>query len=80
MKKTYVKPELYFESFELSSNIASGCAKPTGHAEYVCPYTLATGKKIFASESEGCQILTQDGSGYSLCYHNPTEGSNLFSS
>lgn len=28
MKKTYVKPEVYFESFELSASIADNCGKP----------------------------------------------------
>ena len=29
MKKAYVKPEIYFESFELSANIATACPKAT---------------------------------------------------
>ena len=28
MKKTYVKPEVYFESFELSASIADNCGTP----------------------------------------------------
>ena len=33
MKKQYVKPELYFEDFELSANIATGCEAPTNHTK-----------------------------------------------
>ena len=39
MKKTYVKPEVYFESFELSASIADNCAKPLP----------LEGSKLFAS-------------------------------
>lgn len=81
MKKQYVKPELYFENFELSMNIAAGCAIATQHADYVCPYTITSmNRTIFSSKESGCTTLTQDGSEYGLCYHNPAEGQNLFSS
>lgn len=31
MKKTYVRPEVYFESFELSTSIATGCSAGYDH-------------------------------------------------
>ena len=31
MKKTYVRPEVYFENFELSTNIATGCSAGYDH-------------------------------------------------
>ena len=31
MKKTYCKPQIAFESFELTSSIAAGCAIPANH-------------------------------------------------
>ena len=42
MKKTYVKPEVHFESFELSTNIAYACGKPTHtpkHTDVYWEYT-----------------------------------------
>lgn len=78
MKKTYVKPELYFENFELSTNIAAGCVYKTGHAQDVCAYTSG-GKKIFVQEVAACETTTQDETWNSLCYHNPND-SNLFTS
>ena len=34
--KTYVKPELYFESFELSQNIAACDLKLNGQSHWLC--------------------------------------------
>lgn len=36
MKKTYVKPEVYFESFELSASIADNCGKPLNLNQDTC--------------------------------------------
>ena len=78
MKKTYVKPEVYFESFELSANIAAGCVFKTYHTEYECTYSVA-GKKLFLSPNI-CTTSPQDYDGTSMCYNNPTDDTKLFSS
>lgn len=36
MKKTYVKPVMGFESFELSTNIAQGCSKHSNATPLFC--------------------------------------------
>ena len=38
MKKTYIKPQIAYESFQLSTSIATGCALlSTSAAQYICP-------------------------------------------
>ena len=50
MKKTYVKPQIAYESFQLSTSIAAGCALlSTSAAQYICPVEDAeSGFYIFA--------------------------------
>lgn len=75
-KKQYVKPELYFENFELSANIATQCADTSIKA----PIQFG-GKNIFVSQIECTDTLTEEEEGNtSYCYHVPTETSKLFSS
>lgn len=79
MKKQYVKPELYFEDFELSANIAAGCIKATNYAAYVCTYETG-GEKVFSGgEDSECTVTPENGAP-SLCYDNPTADTKLFSS
>lgn len=76
MKKQYVKPELYFENFELSSNIAAGCADTSIKG----PIDFA-GKKIFAPSVQCDEEISADDeitAGY--CYHHPQDGTRLFGS
>lgn len=81
MKKAYVKPEVAFFDFTLSTNIAAGCEEKTN-----LPSIDACGWRpderwpgvIFTDASTGC-TQTPAGSGYdALCYHVPTEAYNLF--
>ena len=80
MKKTYSKPEFIFESFRLSANIAVGCEEVYKHyAEYECAYEVTGVGKVFLQEMVNCEYKGADGD-YSICYHNPTDGTNLFTS
>ena len=79
MKKPYVKPEVYFESFELSTSIATGCAHITNHAKDQCAYTVG-GRKVFVDAVAECVTKTNDGTWDSLCYQIPTDGNKLFTS
>lgn len=80
MKKTYVKPELYFENFELSSNIASGCEKQIRTQSYgTCGLDIPGLGTIFTDSVSGCTKKITDGD-QSYCYHNPTDESKLFNS
>lgn len=66
MKKEYKKPELLFDSFELSANIALGCGQslkvPIGYG----------GTTIFAPIIS-CAREPQPGEDtqHGYCYHNP---------
>lgn len=78
MKKQYVKPELYFENFELSTSIAA-CEHNTGtHAKNVCGITIpGVEGTAFSADIEGCTREGTDGPD-SICYHNTLGG--LFAS
>ncbi len=84
MKKTYVRPEVYFESFELSTSIATGCSAGYDHNNTnfgtpdQCALFFGT-DRIFNSPpicdpSEG-KFDPSD-----FCYHVPTANDSVFSS
>ncbi len=75
MKKTYVKPELSFESFELSASIASGCSVKTYHGVDSC--SLIPGVVVFSSEYNGCEFIPEE-NGY--CYQTLEDASKIFDS
>ena len=82
MKKTYEKPEVYFESFELSKSIATGCGAGYDHINTdfgtpsSCHYFYGT-DKVFLNLT-ACN-LTDPGEEM-FCYHVPTSDSKVFSS
>lgn len=83
MKKAYVKPEIAFFDFTLSTSIAAGCEVKTDlqslHSCGFKPDPRWEGV-IFVDEATHCN-QTPAGSGYdTLCYHVPTEAYNLFNS
>lgn len=79
MKKQYVKPELYFENFQLSTSIAA-CDNQANHGQGTCPYEITGGRNVFISATTGClDITAPDGNHGSLCYHNPLNN-NVFAS
>jgi len=85
MKKTYSKPEIMFERFAVSTNIAGDCTPPymTG-ARDICGIPDNSGMFIlFNTNVDGqCNLdgdinsTTNDG----MCYHNPSLDNNLFNS
>ena len=81
MKKTYVKSQVFFEDFQLSASIAAGCEYKTNHAMNECVYEIAGGRNIFIDANTNCKDITAPGGAYgSVCYHEPADTSNLFSS
>lgn len=80
MKKSYMKPELYYENFALLDSIA-GC-------DFKSNFNEATGCKaywdedfegwIFANAMEGCNLMAPRDD--SICYGNPTPTYSIFSS
>ena len=89
MRKAYSKPEIIFEDFTLSTNIAAGCEIITNYAVYECQYEVGRGsnkKNVFAAEyncdySQGVQYEADGTPSYNgVCYHVPIESNNLFTS
>ena len=80
MKKEYKKPELLFDSFELSMNIAAGCEKKTHTlTDGTCGVIVDGIGMVFFESITGCTYKGADGD-YSICYHNPEDNANLFNS
>lgn len=88
MKKIYSKPDIFFEDFSLSTNIAAGCEEKPFNLTDECG--VKWGKKIIFTESMlncGTKIVegqekgtdSDDPDYYNkLCYHNPYESYNVF--
>jgi hypothetical protein len=80
MKKAYQKPQILFESFQMSSNIASGCELVTNlPTQGACGYPTRDGV-VFVDMLTGCDIGNADGPYNTFCYHVPYAESNLFAS
>ena len=85
MKKRYQKPEVYFEDFELSANIATGCEFKSNHWKDGCGYDLVGGRVVFLDGVQVCNVTPppdgdKDAPFYGICYHVPTDTTNLFTS
>lgn len=80
MKKTYAKPQIVFESFQLTANIAGGCnTGPNSADEATCGYN-DNGWIVFQN-SAVCNVLAgPDGNYNRLCYHVPTGDMSVFTS
>ncbi len=80
MKKQYIKPQIMFDSFELTDCIAAGCAFLNSNIQpYVCAvldkelgFTLFTDIGICDS--------TPPGGNDSICYHIPVADYNVYTS
>lgn len=84
MKKVYEKPQFVFESFEMSTNIAAGCA----HTNVVpsegvagCGYVVGRQEDMVVFTSGiGCPTQKDDGEYDGICYHTPVDGNSIFTS
>ena len=84
MKKAYSKPELYYERYELSSNIAGNCATglpvneigPTDHMS--CTVNVGVGM-LFLQANSDCDTepIEKD---FGFCYEVYTASNMLWSS
>lgn len=79
MKKRYQKPEVSFEDFELSTNIANLCAeKAEGPTNGTCGVTIpGVPGIVFTDKVAECTRTDGD---YGYCYHVPTDTTKLFNS
>ena len=84
MKKEYKKPEIMFECFSMSTNIAANCDFITSLSSEAqkCAYWSDTFEvKMFQSNNGNCDYVegaTDDYNG--ICYHVPDANRNLFNS
>lgn len=79
MKKTYVKPKVYFESFELSANIATGCKLISNAAQNVCSVKdNELGITYFTGSA--CNGYNPPDGKDKVCYDVPQANNNVFTS
>jgi hypothetical protein len=84
LKKIYSKPDIFFEDFSISTNIAAGCEeKPSLYNDSVsaCGVKWAADVYIFTENIDGCNrklVDGQQGEYNGLCYHNPSDNYNVF--
>lgn len=76
--RKYEKPKLYYESFELSMNIAS-CAQNVGSSEFSCTVDLGYGFALFVNSNAACTYFDWDENN-KVCYNVPFASGAVFSS
>lgn len=87
MKKRYEKPQIVFEDFTLSTNIAGTCENVVdGPSLGQCAMEGTGGIFVFVTGVQACEYTPTD-MGYvnddmydGICYHVPIETNNLFNS
>lgn len=78
MNKKYIKPMVKFESLNMSTDVASGCASGPTFEEFACPVMVPEwGETVFGELN--CDWSTPKMYDM-LCYHVPTADHNVFSS
>lgn len=81
MKKAYSKPEIVFEGFALSTNIAGDCEVKTHTPSYGnCAYDMG-GYMVFTTDVTACAGMPiEDSESNGFCYHVPNPSSSIFNS
>ncbi len=77
MKKTYEKPLLYKESFEMADVISAACAIQVQHQQGTCGIYAGDGQILFISGV--CSVTKPDGFN-GMCYYVPSEATRIFTS
>jgi hypothetical protein len=80
-KKLYSSPDIFFEDFSLSTNIAAGCEEKPHNSTDTCGVLWTKGTILFINGvTDDCTKKVIDGSdqGNGLCYHNPSDSYNVF--
>ena len=81
MKKIYSKPQIVFDSFELSQSIAAGCVYISNHAQNVCKVTInEPGWADIAVFADSSCTTTPPSGNDRICYDVPTDDTRVFSS
>lgn len=82
--KKYVKPELFYEQFELTQHIADCAWELTNSTKENCsaqsdPDYLPGFANLFMQDANGCVLIP--GTNYQdYCYHDGAQGVNVFAS
>lgn len=85
MKKEYSKPEITFEDFSLSTNIAGDCENPTNlQSNGDCGIKFGN-QVVFMDWMGACTgddgfPVEEGGSFNGICYHTPVDTNNVFNS
>ena len=80
MKKTYMRPEIMFESFTLSTNIAGDCeVKTDTPSKGNCGLEAPGLGTVFLEGMTGCSWQVGEQAHDGICYHT-FEGNSLFNS
>ena len=86
MKKSYVKPQVYFEDFQLSASIAGNCGPDfKGNSRVLskdintCGYQTFDGI-LFLTSNSMCNNYPQNDEEAGVCYQNASEGNMIFAS
>lgn len=77
-KKAYSAPAVRFESMNISSHIASGCASGPTFEEFACPVMVPEWGITFFGLSN-CDYYPPNPDDM-ICYHVPTADNNIFTS
>ena len=77
MAKQYVKPMISFEKLAISSNGSAGCAFDAEFAPFSCPVHIPGWGDETIFNAGTCTWYNEDDS---VCYHVPTESTNIFGS
>lgn len=79
MKKNYVKPAIVFDSFALSKNIAGSCTYEMNFDQSSCVLEVTMyGRTYNIFDNAPC--IPAPGVKDTLCYDNPADGRNIFTS
>lgn len=76
MKKNYSKPEIVFESFKVTTSIASSCANKINADIDSCEVSYGW-DVVFSEKNTDCTLISNDSI---ECYHVSSDTPNVFGS
>ena len=79
MKKVYSKPQIAYESFQMSQSIAAQCDFVSNLGKFQCSIEIYDGFTIFMDEANGCDN-TPPKNDNKICYDVPSDYVGVFSS
>lgn len=80
MKKQYVKPAMFSETFDICDSIAAGCGIAVGSTKETCSYSDPTIPEFKFFIVGGACTMVPPGDNDQVCYHVSTPGTQLFDS